>query len=161
MKKLEFTFRGVPFVLDLATGELHGDDGDARKEIELATAIGRQGGGWYDSAGVFIPVRITDPMRDAKQFSACIFSIAPHKVSIRAPAWGATKNDIDWCASIRVSIRAPAWGATLAALAKLPPSQRFNSRSRVGSDHERDVVGVLLAVSIRAPAWGATQLPAT
>lgn len=79
MKKLEFTFRGVPFALDLATGELHGDDGDARKEIELATAIGRQGGGWYDSAGVFIPVRITDPMRDAKQFSACIFSIAPHK----------------------------------------------------------------------------------
>lgn len=79
MKKLEFTFRGVPFALDLATGELHGDDGEARQDIELATAIGRQSGGWYDSAGVFIPVRITDPMRDAKQFSACIFSIAPHK----------------------------------------------------------------------------------
>ena len=70
MKKLEFTFRGVPFALDLATGELHGDDGDARKEIELATVIGRQSGEWSDSAGVFIPVRITDP---------CIFSIAPHK----------------------------------------------------------------------------------
>lgn len=79
MKTLEFTFRGAAFVLDLTSGELRGDDGDARKEIELATAIGRQGGGWYDSAGVFIPVRITDPMRDAKQFSACIFSIAPHK----------------------------------------------------------------------------------
>ena len=79
MKKLEFTFRGVPFALDLATGELHGDDGDARKEIELATVIGRQSGEWSDSANVFIPVRITDPMRDAKQFSACIFSIAPHK----------------------------------------------------------------------------------
>lgn len=79
MKTLEFTFRGVPFVLDLATGELHGDDGDARKEIELAAAIGWQSGGWYDSAGVFIPVRITDPMHDAKQFAACIFSIAPHK----------------------------------------------------------------------------------
>jgi hypothetical protein len=79
VKKLEFTFRGVPFALDLATGELHGDDGDARKEIELATVIGRQSGEWSDSAGVFIPVRITDPMRDAKQFSACIFSIAPHK----------------------------------------------------------------------------------
>ena len=79
MKKLEFTFRGVPFALDLATGELHGDDGDARKEIELATAIRRQSGGWYDSAGVFIPVRITDPMHDAKQFAACIFSIAPRK----------------------------------------------------------------------------------
>lgn len=79
MKTLEFTFRGVPFALDFATGELRGDDGDARKEIELAIAIGRQGGEWSDSAGVFIPVRITDPMRDAKQFSACIFSIAPHK----------------------------------------------------------------------------------
>ena len=79
MKKLEFTFRGVPFVLDLATGELHGDDGDARKEIELATVIGRQSGEWSDSANVFIPVRINDPMRNAKQFAACIFSIAPHK----------------------------------------------------------------------------------
>ena len=79
MKTLEFTFRGAAFVLDLTSGELRGDDGDARKEIELATAIGRQGGGWYDSAGVFIPVRITDPMHDAKQFAACIFSIAPRK----------------------------------------------------------------------------------
>lgn len=79
MKIVEFTFRGVQFVLDLATGELYGDDGDARKEIELATAIGRQSGGWYDSAGVFIPVRITDPMRDVKQFAACIFSVEPRK----------------------------------------------------------------------------------
>ena len=79
MKTLEFIFMDVPFALDLVAGELHGDDGDARKEIERATAIGRQGGEWSDSANVFVPVRITDPMRNAEQFAACIFSIAPHK----------------------------------------------------------------------------------
>jgi hypothetical protein len=79
VKTLEFTFRGAAFVLDLTSGELRGDDGDARKEIERATAIGRQGGEWSDSANMFIPVRITDPMHNAKQFAACIFSIAPHK----------------------------------------------------------------------------------
>ena len=66
-------------MLDLTSGELRGDDGDARKEIERATAIGQQGGEWSDSANMFIPVRIIDPMHNAKQFAACIFSIAPHK----------------------------------------------------------------------------------
>ena len=56
------------------------------------------------------------------------------KVSIHAPAWGATRQNVlfDW--DKRVSIHAPAWGATL-------PSPYDGTYHRV---------------SIHAPAWGAT-----
>ena len=58
-------------------------------------------------------------------------------VSIRAPAWGATRPEaLELHGLVRVSIRAPAWGATLDL-----------RHLRVG-----------LAVSIRAPAWGATSV---
>ena len=98
-------------------------------------------------------------------------------VSIRAPAWGATRYAKPAFANGKVSIRAPAWGATLTTItlaidtgfqfalprgerrlhaARPRHSLRFNSRSRVGSDIERRTVGTRKAVSIRAPAWGAT-----
>mgnify|MGYP000335835723 CR=1 FL=1 len=57
-------------------------------------------------------------------------------VSIRAPAWGATREGGAKEEQLRVSIRAPAWGATLVY--------------REGTDQH--------PVSIRAPAWGATRL---
>ncbi len=55
-------------------------------------------------------------------------------VSIHAPAWGAT-----WLSAIRwgqsyVSIHAPAWGATLRRLKAIKQFGSFNPRSRVGSD---------------------------
>jgi len=56
-------------------------------------------------------------------------------VSIRAPAWGATRPGFDCRVQNRVSIRAPAWGAT-------PPTWTVVSS---------------FVVSIRAPAWGATR----
>ena len=56
------------------------------------------------------------------------------KVSIRAPAWGATTEWIGQILSCHVSIRAPAWGATGA----------------------KPLIAKLEKVSIRAPAWGAT-----
>ena len=55
-------------------------------------------------------------------------------VSIRAPAWGATFGVAAARGGAGVSIRAPAWGATLAAGAQQNGEQRFNSRSRMGSD---------------------------
>ena len=58
-------------------------------------------------------------------------------VSIRAPAWGATRYQEMVNLLVEVSIRAPAWGAT----------------------GLRGVVGVVADVSIRAPAWGATPAP--
>ena len=56
----------------------------------------------------------------------------------------------------RVSIRAPAWGATRCFLAWINRRTCFNSRSRVGSDHARFHQPRPCLVSIRAPAWGAT-----
>ena len=56
------------------------------------------------------------------------------RISIHAPAWGATilgqQNDKDRI----ISIHAPAWGATNSFFIVLPPYRYFNPRSRVGSD---------------------------
>ncbi len=57
-----------------------------------------------------------------------------------------------------VSIRAPAWGATRAGRRHRHRWRRFNSRSRMGSDLVEVLLVLALAVSIRAPAWGATGL---
>ena len=55
-------------------------------------------------------------------------------VSIRAPAWGATIPAHRDGKQVVVSIRAPAWGATVAAEGVYVFRDGFNSRSRVGSD---------------------------
>ena len=59
---------------------------------------------------------------------------------------------------LAVSIRAPAWGATR-VFGGETRGKGFNSRSRVGSDaiHGRPLRRQ--TVSIRAPAWGATSSP--
>ena len=59
------------------------------------------------------------------------------KVSIHAPAWGATCRVGVFCVVYAVSIHAPAWGATV-----LISAYPFRNR-----------------VSIHAPAWGATPFP--
>ncbi len=56
----------------------------------------------------------------------------------------------------RVSIRAPAWGATQATLNNRRGWRSFNSRSRMGSDPQVAQRIQHRRVSIRAPAWGAT-----
>ena len=59
----------------------------------------------------------------------------PGRVSIHAPAWGATRGGI--CARSphrRVSIHAPAWGATCPACKGRGTVERFNPRARVGRD---------------------------
>ena len=58
------------------------------------------------------------------------------RVSIHAPAWGATINSVVLKINSTVSIHAPAWGATSLSKTNIP----------------------LYPVSIHAPAWGATQL---
>ena len=56
----------------------------------------------------------------------------------------------------KVSIHAPAWGATTALNAVFSLIISFNPRSRVGSDTLMEVFAGDLIVSIHAPAWGAT-----
>ena len=80
------------------------------------------------------------------------------KVSIHAPAWGATSGvAVVVVDDLAVSIHAPAWGATF-ALTPLPIDP-----AEFQSTHPRGVRPPLFApntvygdVSIHAPAWGAT-----
>ena len=101
------------------------------------------------------------------------------RVSIHAPAWGATNLPPDYIPSLLVSIHAPAWGATSVLITSATACACFNPRTRVGCDvtccrphrqracfNPRTRVGCDAAhtrssprvspVSIHAPAWGAT-----
>ncbi len=69
----------------------------------------------------------------ARRKYECAKSGAP-RVSIHAPAWGATACGVQLLTDLQVSIHAPAWGAT-----EEPPASPSP-----------------LPVSIHAPAWGAT-----
>ena len=53
----------------------------------------------------------------------------------------------------KVSIRAPAWGATRATAQTVAAHRSFNSRSRMGSDATQTTLTLTGEVSIRAPAW--------
>ena len=57
----------------------------------------------------------------------------------------------------RVSIHAPAWGATSRKRSSVPRVSCFNPRTRVGCDASRWPGCVAISVSIHAPAWGATR----
>jgi len=82
------------------------------------------------------------------------------RVSIHAPAWGATTiAPRDMMPSISFNPRARV-GRDSARTCAAPTRARFNPRARVGRDQVRRVACVVAAVvSIHAPAWGAT-LPA-
>ena len=78
------------------------------------------------------------------------------EVSIHAPAWGATVALLGGLAYAKVSIHAPAWGATTHRLTLPLPCPCFNPRTRVGCDNYAGALAVNQVVSIHAPAWGAT-----
>ena len=78
------------------------------------------------------------------------------KVSIHAPAWGATCTTRSIAISCYVSIHAPAWGATRRLASTCPGGIRFNPRTRVGCDPWSRKELNRQQVSIHAPAWGAT-----
>ena len=70
---------------------------------------------------------------------------ARHRDDQRQPAAG------------RVSIHAPAWGATRCRAPFRPGRLRFNPRARVGRDGQMTIrARATPFVSIHAPAWGAT-----
>ena len=55
-------------------------------------------------------------------------------VSIHAPAWGATPNDVNGMGAEQVSIHAPAWGATFLGHLVKHYVESFNPRARMGRD---------------------------
>ena len=80
-----------------------------------------------------------------------------NKVSIHAPAWGAT---LPWypywyswsCFNPRTRV-----GCDAMSLSASPGSASFNPRTRVGCDRVQMRVSFHQPVSIHAPAWGATR----
>ena len=79
-------------------------------------------------------------------------------VSIHAPAWGATQQQVEYWEFAPVSIHAPAWGATWHAHNRRGWKGRFNPRTRMGCDVVTLVLCPHIVVSIHAPAWGATNI---
>ena len=80
------------------------------------------------------------------------------RISIRAPAKGATHQP--WISRLRqyISIRAPAKGATISVIVNSKVISNFNPRSREGSDQGILHCNRTYDISIRAPAKGATIL---
>ena len=76
-------------------------------------------------------------------------------ISIRAPAWGATRHGKMNASRRRISIHAPAWGATSGRRGHRAHTDNFNSRPRVGGDNESSRLDFKNPISIHAPAWGA------
>ena len=110
-------------------------------------AVLRGLGGWFQST----------PPRGGRHALAMERLDVGDRVSIHAPAWGATGRHGGDFHRHKVSIHAPAWGATGMALRVGRPPKSFNPRPRVGGD-DRDHVPLagVAVVSIHAPAWGAT-----
>ena len=61
---------------------------------------------------------------------------APYRVSIHAPAWGATFHLDGINIGNNVSIHAPAWGATPLPLLVRGLRRCFNPRPRMGGDQD-------------------------
>ncbi len=81
---------------------------------------------------------------------------AIRKISIHAPAWGATGVSCQYHFSQSISIHAPAWGATSSS-ASTSATARFQSTLPRGERPMRlREAPELPHISIHAPAWGAT-----
>ena len=85
-----------------------------------------------------------------------ILLLKSFRISIHAPARGATGDAVRKQIQATISIHAPARGATLSFQATGVNPVYFNPRSREGSDAKAGNFGIFLPISIHAPARGAT-----
>ena len=83
-------------------------------------------------------------------------TVAQGFVSIHAPAWGATPTTSARIAALEVSIHAPAWGATSLSPDAWPIPGVSIHAPAWGATRRVHRARQLLDVSIHAPAWGAT-----
>ena len=79
------------------------------------------------------------------------------RISIHAPAWGATGQQERLAEAIRISIHAPAWGATVALHVRDLAGEFQSTHPRGVRRHLPDQHRHKLKISIHAPAWGATR----
>ena len=78
------------------------------------------------------------------------------RVSIHAPAWGATFVLVKDATGQGVSIHAPAWGATVGATGSMLDELVSIHAPAWGATPRGALLDELGRVSIHAPAWGAT-----
>ena len=78
------------------------------------------------------------------------------RVSIHAPAWGATRKSLQWATQQAFQFTRPRGARPHLQMCKLLWAC-FNSRARVGRDSWPRKLMVVKSVSIHAPAWGATR----
>ena len=81
------------------------------------------------------------------------------RVSIHAPAWGATCCHLSGLRAIIVSIHAPAWGATASMDMQITCTIVSIHAPAWGATTPLSLPRRAFIVSIHAPAWGATQIP--
>lgn len=102
MTKFEFAIDNKPVSLDTAIGALECADADLRVKIEEKIKdhlrSGSFGGGWEP----FEYIKITDPYRDIRQFTACILNLLPHEgfpeaLKPHAPRYTALHEDMEPC----------------------------------------------------------------
>ena len=88
----------------------------------------------------------------------CVRGRGERRVSIHAPAWGATQQALADPSRMAVSIHAPAWGATCPICGAEYQAYGFQSTHPRGVRLEGvPIDGGGAVVSIHAPAWGATK----
>ena len=80
-------------------------------------------------------------------------------VSIHAPVWGATADNVRVCPAHRFQSTRPC-GARRTETQSIGASTGFNPRARVGRDDPPGRYAGKRKVSIHAPVWGATSVPA-
>ena len=81
------------------------------------------------------------------------------RISIHAPAWGATKLRTKATGARTISIHAPAWGATELAFIDNDEDAISIHAPAWGATAMEKTLRRIIEISIHAPAWGATSLP--
>ena len=102
----------------------------------------------------FLKISIHAPARGATDHARLAILIV--YISIHAPAKGATVIVVLFVYVCNISIHAPARGATLSFARLTPINSNFNPRSREGSDPFNNLRFSTTDISIHAPARGAT-----
>ena len=91
--------------------------------------------------------------RDHEQHS----SVAAERISIHAPAWGATMARNFLPTKAGISIHAPAWGATFVPRGACAVPRISIHAPAWGATASVVITMDTYTISIHAPAWGATQ----
>ena len=106
---------------------------------------------------IFPDVYFNPRSREGSDLTGSTLADTTRKISIHAPAKGATVDQDKADYACHISIHAPAKGATSPVASSSTSSIYFNPRSREGSDQNIKGAKDMSVISIHAPAKGATS----